>query len=454
MFCINCGHQNQKEARFCGGCGQAMGKTGRTGWMIAIAIGCLLVLGGVGYGFSQVLGTGDARTVSHVEPLSEREPAPLNEAPEASVQKAETPPPKEKEKTQVIQETLPRVFTIFTESGLGSGFLYAKGGLIVTNAHVVAGYTDVVVRNSDGKDAAGKVIGISDKYDVALIRSDAYRNLQPLRAESIETPIGTEVIALGSPTGLENTASIGYLTGLNRDIELGFIYEKAYQIDAQIDSGSSGGPLLDAKTGKVIGINSLIMTDNRRFGFSIPLYTVTPLIDSWVKNPMTERQVASVFGVYENYAVADSHDDETYYDDYTEFYEDGEGGEDYYPESAGYFDPDHLEDFIIEFRSTYETALYYEEFHFIEDFLLPGSSAYKEYRDYFKEIADQGMHFEFYENVVTDLTIQNDTALLSTYETFNFTNAEGDERFYEKEKVYEVLLDEEGYYRINRVENK
>lgn len=328
---------------------------------------------------------------------------------------------------------------------------YAKGGLIVTNAHVVAGYTDVVVRNSDGKDAAGKVIGISDKYDVALIRSEAYRNLQPLHAESVETPIGTEVIALGSPTGLENTASIGYLTGLNRDIELGFIYEKAYQIDAQIDNGSSGGPLLDAKTGKVIGINSLIRTDNRRFGFSIPLYTVTPLIDSWVKNPMTERQVASLFGVYENYTVADSYDEDSYYDDYQDFYE---NEEDYVPECTGFFDPDHLEDFILEFRSTYETALLYEEFHFIEDFLLPGSSAYKEYRDYFNEIANQGMHFEFYENVVTNLAIQHDTALLSTYETFNFINASGDERFYEKEKIYEVLLDEEGYYRIKQVKNK
>ncbi|BAQ10020.1 serine protease [Bacillus sp. OxB-1] len=452
MFCTHCGHPNAKGARYCGGCGQSMAQTGRKGWMITISIACLLVLGGVGYGFIQVLGEGDVKSVAHIEPAKEPE-SPIKEP--IADNKDATPKsesaPKEKEKTQVIRETLPRVFTIFTEDGLGSGFLYAKGGLIVTNAHVVAGYTDVVVRNSDGKDAAGKVIGISDKYDVALIRSEAFRNLQPLHAESVETPIGTEVIALGSPTGLENTASIGYLTGVNRDIELGFIYEKAYQIDAQIDNGSSGGPLLDAKTGKVIGINSLIRTDNRRFGFSIPLYTVTPLIDSWVKNPMTERQVASLFGVYENYAVADSYDEDGYYDDYQDFYE---NEEDYVPESTGYFDPDHLEDFILEFRSTYETALLYEEFHYIEDFLLPGSSAYKEYRDYFNEIANQGMHFEFYENVVTDLTIQHDTALLSTYETFNFINAAGDERFYEKEKIYEVLLDEEGYYRIKQVKNK
>lgn len=444
MFCTNCGKPNETGARFCGSCGQSIGKAGRNGWMIAIVLGCMLVLGGVGYGFSQVLG-GDVKSTNKTEPLEETKPPAQTETALVENESSEKTqaPPKEKEKTEIIEETLPRVFTILTEEGQGSGFLYARGGLIVTNAHVVAGYTDVIVRNSKGEDAAGKVIGISDQSDVALIQSEAYRRLRPLRTESAETPIGTEVIALGSPTGLENTASIGYLTGLNRDIELGFVYEKAYQIDAQIDNGSSGGPLIDAKSGKVIGINSLIMSDNRRFGFSIPLYTVAPLIDSWVSNPMTEQQVASVFGIYENYAVATTGDGTNYYEE-----------EEFNSESAGYLDPDMLEEFILQFRSTYEMALYYEDFYFIEEFLLPGSSAHKEYRDYFDEIADQGMHFEFHENIVTDVAIQNDSAHISTYETFNFINASGNERFYEKEKIYEVVLDNEGYYRIKRVENK
>ena len=83
------------------------------------------------------------------------------------------------------------------------------------------------------------------------------------------------MIALGSPQGFENSASIGYLTGVNRDIEFGFLYEHLYQIDAQIDQGSSGGPLIDAKTGKVIGINSLSFKENDVFGFSIPMKTAT-----------------------------------------------------------------------------------------------------------------------------------------------------------------------------------
>ena len=95
--------------------------------------------------------------------------------------------------------------------------------------------------------------------------------------------IGTEVIALGSPQGLENSASIGYLTGINRTIDMDFSYENVYQVDAQIDQGSSGGPLLDAKTGKVIGINSLLYTKNNSFAFSIPMHSMIDLLDSWAR---------------------------------------------------------------------------------------------------------------------------------------------------------------------------
>ena len=64
----------------------------------------------------------------------------------------------QKDKTKVIQETMPKVFTILTEVGQGSGFLYEQGGYIVTNAHVVAGYTDVIVRNSAGKTRVQKLL--------------------------------------------------------------------------------------------------------------------------------------------------------------------------------------------------------------------------------------------------------------------------------------------------------
>lgn len=355
--------------------------------------------------------------------------------------------PKEKDRTVLIQETLPRVFTIKAGEGLGSGFLYTKGGFIVTNAHVVAGYTDVVVKNSVGQEAPGTVIGISGKYDIALIRSEAYHNIDPLVTEPNETKVGTEVIALGSPNGLENTASIGYLTGLDRDFVDDFVYEKVYQVDVQIEQGSSGGPLIDARTGKVIGINSLLLNKNRRFGFSIPLHSMRDLIDSWVKNPMTNKQVASVFGVYDDYDTSHYNSEDSYaYDTEQDDVEDYAGDV--------YFYDVWLQDFILEFRTVYETALYQEDFSAIAPYLEVGSSAYQEFEDYFEEISGEGMSFEFIDNVVTGIEIYDDRALVHTRETLNFRNRAGHEKYYEKEKEYEVVISEEGAYKIRDVRNR
>lgn len=83
-----------------------------------------------------------------------------------------------------------------------------------------------------------------------------------------------------------------------------FIYNQIYQIDAQIDKGSSGGPLVDAKTGKVIGINSLLYTSetSTNFGFSIPLYSMLEQFDTWSEQPMSREDVIAVSGMYEQYS--------------------------------------------------------------------------------------------------------------------------------------------------------
>lgn len=146
--------------------------------------------------------------------------------------------------------------------------------MVVTNAHVVSGYTDVIVRNINGQDHEGTVVGISAESDIALIQVNDLTGIEPLEAEMATTDVGTEVIALGSPSGFENTASMGYLTGIDRDFYQEFTYENIYQIDAALAPGSSGGPLLDAGTGKVIGINSLLFPEGDSIGFSIPLYSM------------------------------------------------------------------------------------------------------------------------------------------------------------------------------------
>ncbi|WJY26218.1 trypsin-like peptidase domain-containing protein [Sporosarcina trichiuri] len=468
MYCQHCGTRNEREAVYCSSCGKPLKARKTPGWVIPVVLSCLLILtgsaAGIGYytdwDFGSLLNQGKQQTPAleqQAEAGSQSPLKPVSSGPAAPIKSV----PPDKEKTEVIKESLPRVFTIFTRDGLGSGFLYKKGGLIVTNAHVVAGFTDVVVRNSDGKDAAGKVIGISDKYDVALIRSDAYSKLAPLVSETKETPIGTEVIALGSPQGFENSASVGYLTGLNRDMELGFVYEKIYQIDAQIDQGSSGGPLLDAKTGKVIGINSLLYKENNLFGFSIPMYSVLDLVNRWAAAPMSESAVASLFGVYDSYTASSNFDSDIAYDDeYTDFYDDSDSyyGDDYdeYSDTyedesaAGVFADDGLYDFMSSFRMDYEEALVYKEgFSPISHYFLPGTASTAAFASFVDEVAADDRIYEFYESEITEIEIQDDRSFVTMYLSYSVADSRGEQNFFEKRKQYTIVTDEYGGYKIS-----
>jgi hypothetical protein len=311
----------------------------------------------------------------------------------------------------------------------------------------------VVVRNKNGQQTTGQVIGISDVYDVALIQVDAYAGTKPLETETNVTVIGSEVIALGSPQGFENSASIGYLTGLDRSFESEFQYENVYQIDAQISPGSSGGPLLDAITGKVIGINSALLTADQSIGFSIPFYTMEQLLRSWSDSPMSPTEVANVFSFYDDYVYESTETEETEtYDEESEETEESLEPEepiDEEPESVEeesyYFEEESLTEFTLFFRDSYEDALLYEEFYFIEDMLLYDSEAYWDMSDYIDEITGSGMVFDFISNEVTDIEIKSDHAVVSTFEVFDFMDAAGEWTTYERSKEYVIVIEGEFY---------
>jgi hypothetical protein len=96
-------------------------------------------------------------------------------------------------------------------------------------------------------------------------------------------------------------------------------------------------------------------------------------------------------------------------------------------------------------------ALYYEDFYYIEDMLLYESTAYTEMADYITEITGQGMMFEFTSNEVTDIVIEEDYAVVSTFEVFDFMNAAGEWSTYERVKDYSVVIDEYGTYQITDI---
>lgn len=278
MFCSNCGAKNRESANFCRRCGDPMDRSTRKSrhkkkHPFLYALLALLLLG-IGFGTAQLL----------QDPGAEREPV----AEVANKTSAE-------DKTTVIKEAQTRVFTVKTEDAYGSGFLFTEGGDVVTSAHLVMGESDVMVRDSNGLEQPGKVIGISHTHDIALVRVAALIGTEPLGIELAPALVGSEVIALGSPSGFENTAAIGYLTGIERDFDQEYLYEDLYQIDVQMALGSSGGPLIDAASGKVIGINSLLLIESNGIGFAIPMYTMHDLLLEWAATPMTEAELEEVF---------------------------------------------------------------------------------------------------------------------------------------------------------------
>lgn len=153
--------------------------------------------------------------------------------------------------------------------GQGSGFVVSGDGEVVTNAHVVTQgegggvgtARQVFVRFADGNQVDAEIVGVDPDGDVALLRVDpAGLDLRPLELARLDTVVvGEPVAAIGSPYGEPQSLSIGVVSALNRLIQslTGFAISGAIQTDAAINSGNSGGPLLDAE-GRVIGINSQI----------------------------------------------------------------------------------------------------------------------------------------------------------------------------------------------------
>ncbi|MBE8986608.1 HhoA/HhoB/HtrA family serine endopeptidase [Nostoc sp. LEGE 12450] len=158
--------------------------------------------------------------------------------------------------------------------GLGSGFIIDKSGLVMTNAHVVDKADKVTVRLKDGRTFEGKVQGIDEVTDLAVVKINAGNDLPvaPL-GSSTNVQVGDWAIAVGNPLGFDNTVTLGIVSTLKRSSAQVGISDKRLdfiQTDAAINPGNSGGPLLNGQ-GEVIGINTAIRPDAMGIGFAIPI---------------------------------------------------------------------------------------------------------------------------------------------------------------------------------------
>lgn len=178
------------------------------------------------------------------------------------------------------------------ESGgiLGSGFIVAADGLIVTNNHVVAGARTVRVRLADSREYPAQIVGTDAATDIALLRVHAGR-LPVLRlGSSAKSSVGDAVIAIGNPYGLGQTVTAGIVSARGRTLDAD-PYIDFLQTDAAINRGNSGGPLL-ATDGTVLGVTSVIFSPSGGsvgLGFAIPAETVAAVIAQFEAHGNVDR---------------------------------------------------------------------------------------------------------------------------------------------------------------------
>lgn len=152
---------------------------------------------------------------------------------------------------------------------LGSGFVLDPSGLVVTNAHVIEGATDVRVVLWDKRTLRARVVGKDARTDLALLKVERAKDLPSVTfGDSDAARVGDVVIAIGNPFGLGSSVTSGILSATERHLGTG-PYDELLQTDAPINPGSSGGPLFNAR-GEVIGISTAIVENGQGIGFAVP----------------------------------------------------------------------------------------------------------------------------------------------------------------------------------------
>ncbi|GDY34927.1 DegQ family serine endoprotease [Acidovorax sp. NB1] len=191
--------------------------------------------------------------------------------------------------------------------GLGSGFIVSPDGLVLTNAHVVKGASEVIVKLTDRREFRAKVLGSDPKTDVAVLKIDA-KNLPTVRLGSTrDLQVGEWVLAIGSPFGFENSVTAGVVSAKGRSLPddslVPFI-----QTDVAVNPGNSGGPLFNAR-GEVVGINSQIYSRSGGYqgvSFSIPIELAAKIKDQIVATGKVRHAQLGVAVQEVNQAFAES----------------------------------------------------------------------------------------------------------------------------------------------------
>ncbi|MEN4477085.1 S1C family serine protease [Mycolicibacterium cosmeticum] len=275
-------------------------KRSRTGALVAGAVAIAVVSAGVGGGVA-VLAQPD-RTTTTTSFGGAAPSVPAASLPVGSVE-------------QVAAKVVPSVVKLETDMGRaseeGSGIILSSDGLILTNNHVVAaaapgapgapaGAAQTKVTFADGRTTTFSIVGTDPSSDIAVVRAQGVSGLTPITLGSSENlRVGQDVVAVGSPLGLEGTVTTGIVSALNRPVAAGGDAKNqntvldAIQTDAAINPGNSGGALVNMN-GELVGVNSAIATlggDSGQsqsgsigLGFAIPVDQAKRIADELVQN--------------------------------------------------------------------------------------------------------------------------------------------------------------------------
>ena len=185
-----------------------------------------------------------------------------------------------------IIELFPGYYRPFTQpeiKGAGSGFIISEDGLIITNAHVVKGFDKIQIQFVDEETLyPAKVLGSDGHSDIALLKVDTKKKLQPiLLGDSSQLEVGEWVAAIGNPHGYGHTMTKGIISAVQREIDALNLYP-LLQTDASINPGNSGGPLMNLK-GEVVGVNQAIARGAAGISFAIPINNVKEVMEDLKK---------------------------------------------------------------------------------------------------------------------------------------------------------------------------
>lgn len=196
-----------------------------------------------------------------------------------------------------------------TARSLGSGVIVdGKNAYVLTNAHVIAGASEINVRLLDGRQFTATLIGSDQDVDLAVLRLDTTNGTAPLpqvrMGDSKDLMPGEPVVAIGNPYGFTHTVTTGVVSAVDRSISNGQVaITGLIQTDAAINPGNSGGPLLNI-LGEVIGINAAVHAKGEGIGFAIPINKARHVLDEIIATGRVAHVWLGVLGENMNQSVA------------------------------------------------------------------------------------------------------------------------------------------------------